>query len=503
MNKYYYYYFITIILFIIYPLLTAQVPFEYFELSSLEPPQTQSASAFSEPSLMPPHLFLDSQTQAAGDLTLSEPFAPPVGNHIRRRVYSHIEVKDDSRLIYIVPDPSPCVPWKKKKAPKDYVLHRSALVYRESDGVNAMDIPGDFPEMLITSFQSYHEADNTPANEVTLLKCPDDTYAVSSSARSKYRFEYETVSLPGASEPKAAEFFIGKKCSPSAKETADVERLLEELVKNAPALADIRKKKNPIYELIRYFQSFSSEHLTGVTDDSAVSMELVQQMLWEKKGLCRHRAIMMVLAARAMGCSARIAANEIHAFVELKMDGHWYPVELGGDARSLTIQPTSPRLAAKTVSNYSFLDDDKETAKTVSNYSFVDDAKETGENHSGSPLTVEVKVQKAGASGGSDTVDSVVAHGEHVRFIPETRLPVMTRDVDIQFSGTFVNNLGLPLRGREILVELSRGERRVSLQVRTEADGKCRFTVRLPADWPLGATNVSWTALEKNRRAGE
>ncbi len=485
MNKYYY--FITIIIFIIYPLLTAQVPFEYFELSSLEPPQIQSASAFSEPSLMPPHLFLDSQTQAAGDLTLSEPFAPPVGNHIRRRVYSHIEVKDDSRLIYIVPDPSPCVPWKKKKTPKGYALHRSALVYRESDGVNAMDIPGDSPEMLITSFQSYHEVDNTPANEVTLLKCPDDTYAVSSSARSKYRFEYETVSLPGASEPKAAEFFIGKKCSPSAKETADVERLLEELVKNAPALADIRKKKDPIYELIRYFQSFSSEHLTEVTDDSAVSMELVQQMLWEKKGLCRHRAIMMVLAARAMGCSARIAANEIHAFVELKMDGHWYPVELGGDARSLTIQPTSPRLAAK----------------TVSNYSFVDDAKETAENHSESPLAVEVKVQKAGASGSSDTADRVVAHGEHVSFIPETRLPVMTRDVDIQFSGTFVNNLGLPLRGREILIELSRGERRVSLQVRTEADGKCRFTVRLPADWPLGATDVSWTALKKNRRADE
>lgn len=478
MNKYY----VSFIIFIIFPLITAQVPFEYFELSSLKPPKS-IGDEFIEPPTMPPHLYLDSQTQAAGDLTLSEPFAPPAGNHIRRRVYSQIEIKHDANLIYIVPDRSPCKPWHMENVSSKYTLHRSALVYRENNGTNTMDIPGDSPEMIITSFKGYC-TDNPSADDVTLLKCPDDVYTVSSASRGKYKFEYETVSLPDASQPKPAEFFLGKKCTPAQRENPEVESFLSELVNVEPTLKKISHKKDPLYDLVRHFQSFKSVSLTGENTNNGVNKAFILQMLREKKGLCRHRAIMMVLASRAMGCSARIAANEIHAFVELNIDGRWYPIELGGEARSLTIQPTNTRLSAKTTANYSFLENAHSPAENIQAHVPAADG------------NVKINPNPSPSRNHESTINK--PHFSEVKFVPDMPLSSITRDVDIFIQGTFLDTNGVPLDNRDIFLVLSRADRRMNLRLKSDSKGYGQIKFRLPADWPLGTTDAVWQVLDLN-----
>lgn len=54
-------------------------------------------------------------------------------------------------------------------------------------------------------------------------------------------------------------------------------------------------------------------------------------------GVCRHRAIAFVVTAQAMGIEARYVHNEAHAFAEVRIDGMWRRIDLGGDADGLEV----------------------------------------------------------------------------------------------------------------------------------------------------------------------
>jgi transglutaminase-like putative cysteine protease len=56
-----------------------------------------------------------------------------------------------------------------------------------------------------------------------------------------------------------------------------------------------------------------------------------------RRGICRHRAYVFVVTARALGIDARFVQNEAHAWVELELPGDrgWLRVDLGGAATGL------------------------------------------------------------------------------------------------------------------------------------------------------------------------
>ena len=83
-----------------------------------------------------------------------------------------------------------------------------------------------------------------------------------------------------------------------------------------------------------------------------------------------------------------------------------------------------------------------------------------------------------------------------VKFIPEKKPAVLTRDVAFEISGTFVDENGNPFEEREVQLELKHERRSMKQRVMLDSQGRGRVTVRLPADWPLGPTEAIWRVFE-------
>ncbi len=495
---------------LLWGLTTAQVPYEYFELKTIEPPVSLNALNPKPDAVMPTSLHLDQQTQAAGDLTLSEPFAPPVGIYKRKTVFSQIRFRDEQHDAFIItPNTKPCIPWSVKSPPKDYTIHRSALIHVNAVPGIPQEIPSDSPEMIITSIR-VERVDNKNSNDFTLLKCPDDLYMIQIQDTGLYQIEYETVSPQDAATPKKASFFLGKTFEQTPLDTPDIQRIINELIEDEPKLTQIVGSSNTLSELILYFQQYKSEPL-DISDLSNEQFQTERTILKQHKGLCRHRAFMLMLIARSLGYPVRIAANEIHAFIEIKADGRWHPIELGGQANSLTIQPTSPTSSTHIISNFSF-DNPPATSQSSSKTQQSELFDSThSENHSsiqGLPEKADsvfqneknsiINQNNTSKNGNSFRENR---HSKDFIFVPIENLPKrLTRDSDISISGQMLNNQFTIMPDTEFALEIIHSSRRLVFYATSDKDGKVSVQIRLPADWPLGKTETRWKLLQSNEQ---
>jgi hypothetical protein len=80
-------------------------------------------------------------------------------------------------------------------------------------------------------------------------------------------------------------------------------------------------------KMIRYFRGFSV--LPLLPYGNRISLE--EAILLQKRGVCRHRALLFFAIARAWGHDVRLVLNEVHAFAEVRLPGQpWVRVDLGG-----------------------------------------------------------------------------------------------------------------------------------------------------------------------------
>ncbi len=101
----------------------------------------------------------------------------------------------------------------------------------------------------------------------------------------------------------------------------------------APQLRDMSVrvfgKPDPAFldRMKRYFLSF--DVLPLLPHDSRMSLE--EAILLQKRGVCRHRALLFFGIANAWGYETRLVLNEVHAFVEIRLPGKsWTRLDLGG-----------------------------------------------------------------------------------------------------------------------------------------------------------------------------
>lgn len=96
-------------------------------------------------------------------------------------------------------------------------------------------------------------------------------------------------------------------------------------------------KINPeITQLASQCRSFGSGALTLTKGTGA---EYIKAMYEEKKGACRHRAVVFKaqMMERFPEVPVRIITNDCHAFVEVLVQGSWHTMDLGGYPAELTI----------------------------------------------------------------------------------------------------------------------------------------------------------------------
>ncbi len=471
----------------------AQTPYEFFEIYSIDPPFSSPEYSVSIPR-MPSSLYLDTQTQKAGDLKLTDPFAPPVGTLIRRTVFSKI-IHDSEQHFRIVPDESSCRPYRYNTPSPDLTFHRSALLYLDISPDEMIDIPSDSPEMQILAFQS-ERIDGEANSSLMLYQCPDDRFAVKGTVQGRFRIAYETVTKPDSTKPKPASFFAGiKQDAPRQIHPKDL-LVIRDIVKHHPKLKKIMETPDPLPELIQFFQSFKSESLETQFEASPSSWA-GKQILSEEKGLCRHRVFLFMIIAQAWGYQVRIAANETHAFAEVNKDDRWYPLELGGNARSLTIQSTNPTRPKRYFSDMSFLDTET-----------LDDGKlpqKPGSNQESNQNTP----QAAPDRNVHHEMPSRQPFSTDFSVPPEPKAPVyefisqepftsrMTRNKAIVIKGQMVGDRKQPLSNRVFALILSHGREQKYWIFQTDEAGKIEGEVTFPPDWPLGASELEWKEIER------
>ena len=485
-----------IFIILLYPLITAQIPYEYFEIQTIEPPYISKSLPPAAPN-MPDKLGLDSNTDVAGDLQMSEPFAPPVKTYKRRMIFSQIRFNQSDFLIE--PSHEPCHITQVQNAPGTHTLHRSALVFMDMLPNTIMDIPTDSPEMVITKIRAYQlDEDSSTEAPIELYQCPDDRYAVKTTRQGAYRIEYETAALEDSATPVDADFFRDaiKTNNVSTQQMA----IAHELISSAPALKTILSSNTPLTDLILFFQSFDSQSLVLTNDSALMSMDLAKTILIQKKGLCRHRAILLMLIAQSMGYPIRIAANEVHAFIEIYHHDRWYPVELGGEAQSLTIQSTSNKTTVE--QNFSFMNSSQNSSINT-NTSLISDNNNTNSNSNhviendylknSFEYTNSNYFRTGNIYSSKNANHSINNKKSTFRFVPLINIPAhSTRHEALNISGQMVDEYSNPISNEIFFLSMKNGDRHLTVYAQTDNKGYISATIQIPPLWPLGETTLEW-----------
>ncbi len=465
-------------------LLCAQIPYEYFEISEITPPVVSNRQPRPNGSV-PEELTIDNQTQVAGNLTLSEPFAPPVGVYKRVTIFSDIVYRNG--VFYIVPDDSQCsviqpAPTKSPELP----LHRSVLIFQELSDI-PVNIPSDSPEMRITKLDAQLTTKSSTLPQITLTQCRNQNYQISSSVPGLYRIEYETIAPSDAATPQAAEFFASVKPG-DPNLSPELLKKIDELVDQSDELQAIQNTRSPLPRLILFFQRFNSDALStsALQANAQTSESILKAIIKEKKGVCRHRAILFMLIARAWGYPVRIAANEIHAFIEIQQNGRWYPVEMGGLANSLTIEPTNPELSSTVQNQFSFASANPRAAS----FDLSQISEQTPSLSSSDNTSASGKVARFTAGR---------QHQVQLHFVPKHDSPTkIRRESEAEISGQMLKPSGLPLANTDIELEIVNiyQKRIIVLRAHTDVFGFFKIQLKLPPDWPVGQTNFQWRAIQ-------
>lgn len=455
--------FVLIVLFL-YPILLAQTPYEYFEFRTVEQPNFEqappvlSSEAYPMASPMPEVFGIDEKTGKAGDLSLLEPFAPPVGIYQRRQIYGHPTHRDGEFFAYPVLEN--CRPWSRSEGATSGT-YRSGLVYVSATPDALTILPSDSPEMEISSIEVVEMA-SSQVVESTLYRCDGGQYALDVDAPGIYRVAYETRSPTSLLGTRDAEFFrdlTRKKSLYSAPLTDAMERALG----SDPELVKRMSQPHPMPAVIAYFQGFESEPLEETTLDG----DTISRILTQRRGQCRHRSFLLMIASNVMGIPARMVANEVHAFVEIEVSGHWYVVETGGAARSLNTRTTSG---------------DSEHRENIS---FLESQTSMGREPS-----TDLVPDGAFSPHARPMADSMPSR--ETIFVAEKDFPKrIRRGESFEISGWIQDESGRAYR-HEVRIILTNGTRRSSWRITPDETGYFRRTMGIDLAWPLGETHVEW-----------
>lgn len=97
------------------------------------------------------------------------------------------------------------------------------------------------------------------------------------------------------------------------------------------------------HALVAFLRTFQQEKL-NTTNQSDKSYLKLNQMIAEKKGVCRHRVFVALALAPFLGIKLRGIWNDFHAFIEVYFkENGWVKQDLGGgQAADLQIEPCQP-----------------------------------------------------------------------------------------------------------------------------------------------------------------
>lgn len=88
-----------------------------------------------------------------------------------------------------------------------------------------------------------------------------------------------------------------------------------------------------------YIESFQAGQLIG---PATKATDLLNSLLQEKKGACRHRSFLFKALCDAINIPCSLIYNELHAFIEVQVSSIYYSIDLGGYAAVVKKQP-APR----------------------------------------------------------------------------------------------------------------------------------------------------------------
>ncbi|MBR4986617.1 MAG: hypothetical protein IKY83_12870 [Proteobacteria bacterium] len=445
-----------------YILLTAQVPYEYFDIHTITPPETTAQpGAIGLGTGLPNALHLDTETQVAGDLSLNDPFLPAVGIYQRQTVFTkiHLTPNETARFSLGIPTHTDqCSLYIPEPSSIPDATYRMAKLTLDMTATDHAILPGDASEMQITQIQATEASTGRP-QPLTLWRCmEDDLYIVTFPMRGIYQVAYDTASHENTLPPQKAEFFRGAVRGANTLTKAQTQEI-EALISKTPALKRLRHTQDPLVELIRYFQAF---HSAPLTEAPRTGETLESRLLREEKGLCRHRAVLFMVLSRYMGYKTRIVGNTVHAFAEIYHHGRWYPVELGGQARSLTI--------------YGWGKDG--TALNDFSFNAVDRQVNTPPHTSPAPQARNSK-------------------DNDFEFTRTGQVPArLLRDRVMRIEGIMTDIYRRPIASTRFEYELKHPMRESKrYEGMTDASGQISLEIRIPPDWPLGESEAQWHRL--------
>lgn len=447
---------------------SAQMPYEFFSFQSLEPipshVQPPPAGDLIPTAAPLSYLSLDDKTNRGGDLTLVEPFAPPIGVYKRYGVLSEVALSSDNTWIIVPPAKPNCKLYRQGRSPASHAVFRSGVVQGSTTTADEeIPLPSTDPQMAIVSVRiSDAHANPRPNGDISIYRCDGDVYMAKIHRPGAYRIDYEVASPPNAGIPQSPDIFGN--AHPKPPKTGDIsdlrrrERLLN-LFEDTPIYPNDRRT---FRDVIVFFQNFISEPLDILEDDASLGDDLIKRIVAQRKGLCRHRAFLLMLAAEIWGYEVRIVYNEAHAFVEIKHGGEWIPIELGGQADSLRI--VSP---------------DFKRSQTVSWRDALPAA----------PLGY--------APDNAARSQTAAQRREILHFVPYgTIQPQVFRNSAMQYRGRLYRKNGDPYANQRIQIAIVNGERSfTSPQATTNAQGAIDISIEIPANWPLGISQITWFGL--------
>lgn len=463
---------------------SAQMPYEFFTFRSLVPVQVQTAAGvLPDPSAMPTtalnsadgarlaYLTIDEKTARGGDLTLVEPFAPPVGVYKRYGVLSEIELSGDTWLIKPPPDLH-CIPYRPARPPASHTVYRSGIVMGTTTTDDAeILIPSTDPKMAIVSFRVF-DASNGSSSRLpsALYRCDGDVYVAKLRRAGSYRIEYEVASPPNSGMPQSPDLFADARPRPSVKTDPESRKRRDRILHILENTSVYPQDNRTLRDVIAYYQSFISESLDLTPNTRWKNDELLERILDERKGLCRHRAFLFMLTAEAWGYEARIVYNEAHAFIEIESDGEWVPIELGGQADSLRV--VSPDFRRSERRRWSDV-----VAPSLDHAVSAATRRDAAEN---SPTSPQLALHPT-------TILRFVPYGN-----PTTRV---FRNAVLQYRGRLYRQNGEPYTGKMAKLVMENGSAVLTKTAPIRSMGDVEISMDIPITWPLGRTHTTWYAV--------
>ena len=152
------------------------MPYEFFSFQSLEPipspVQQPSAGDMIDHAAPLSYLSLDDKTNRGGDLTLVEPFAPPIGVYKRYGVLSEVALSSDNTWIIVPPAKTNCKLYRPRRSPASHAVFRSGVVQGFTTTADEeIPLPSTDPQMAIVSVRvSDAHANPRPNGDISIYR---------------------------------------------------------------------------------------------------------------------------------------------------------------------------------------------------------------------------------------------------------------------------------------------------------------------------------------------